>query len=830
MTQPARIAVILVALAAHAISLGAGQGVVIRIVALDSTVKLPPGWKLIEDAGPRGCAFETPEGVRVDVVVWTPDPPAQGSWDERHAAWEHGILLKRSCDFTSRRERQVPGPLAGRGLLVSGRARAGEQEWAGAYLAFKLDARRACVIGSFAAATAGDEVPVSAIFEFVKALRAAHQQTAPVLVAGPEAPSSGETAATTLGPDVGAGEQTQPTSPTIAGPQGEAERPASVPGGTHSLAPRTAEDATSSSPSGLQPRGTPAPVLSPGEGLRLGAVSRGELLTDLPTRPARVQLSQSPPSVPTAASWQAEDIQMTPPGLGAARAGLPERASTTTRGGAAAADRPFAFADRRPLVAALGNVSATPPGVREPVFGDFRPGIALPEGWYSGRPVLASALPAVAPRATGEPSSGLATAPPLSAPWLASQPAATGMAVVEESRPSPPMRLATASLGPGREDGSPAWSTGALSPVARGRAGRPAPPMMAATNPVVGPRAWAAPAVVARHPSELSQPLVVSTATSYTAILAAGEKPRAIARTTSATADIRPRRSEPFRVSAAPLQVARVAPGAAVPAPASARVQPGLVPAQSQQVGSTTKPLGQPLAATPDSSGPTAGWVTDETGLLRVRVPLGWKVSVKVTGGPGLPAVAVYGSHAQEPNLRFAWVQPSMPRYRDLSQLLVALGYREWERYRDTASGEQLVVAKRRGARRFLEDVVLPDSYGGLHTWQILDAQPSSTAAGMVGSGEGLVAHVMAAGDRGTVEGWYSVATGTPPGQSAQTWVGAWLVALGPPGDRRPLEALVQAVAGAEATGPQAGQEIRGMVLAAQAAIKDLTRSTHTGP
>lgn len=828
MRLAARIAVLSIALAAHAISFGAGQGGVIRIVALDSTVELPGGWKLVEDAGPRGCAFETPEGVRVDVVVWVPRPPAQGSWDERHAAWEHGILLKRSCDFISRRERQVPGPLGGRGLLVSGRARTGEHEWAGAYLAFRLDAQRACVIGAFAPTFLGDETPTSAIFQFVAALQAAHRETLPIVVP-PDEPSLGGSVAIGSRPgDMLAGEA-QATGPSIVAAQATGESPALV---AHPRPPAegTAKESTSSRRDGPRRRETSSAGSGFVPSAAPNALAPAALRTDLPARPARLELTDSPPAVPAIANRHAEDTQVTPAYLGAAVATLPERASIALRGSAAGVHEREALADTRPLLAALASTSVALPGLRELVLGNARPGSALPEGRYTARPWLASALPAVASRPADEPAAGAATAQPVSVLWLVSKPPAPAMAVVDASRLLPPVRMAMAWAGPNRKTAGAWWATSAQAAVVRERASRPAAPDVAATRPEVGPRAWALAARVERRFLNLPQPFVMSATASSVAVLAAGGRPTSDVRRVTAAADVRLHQPKALLVAAVPSQVGRVAPGAAVAAPSSTEPGPSLGPAQPKQVSSRTRPLDKPLGETPASSGPTAGWAADESGLLRVRVPLGWRVSVKVTDSSGVPAIAVYGSHAQEPNLRFAWLQPSMPRYRDLTQLLTAMGYREWEWYRDTASGEQLIVAKRRGARRFLEDVVLPDRYGGLHTWQILDAQPSATAAGLSGSGEGLVAHVMALGDRGAVEGWYSVATGTPSGQSAQTWVGAWLAALGPPGDRRPLEALVHTVAGAEATGSQAGQQLWSMVLAAQAAAKDLTRSAHPGP
>lgn len=823
MTTAARIAGICVAMATAGLGATAGQGETLHIVALGSSVKLPTGWKLIEDAGPRGCAFETPEGMRVEVVVWVPGPPAQGTLaDERHVAWEHGVLLRRSCNFTSQRERQVPAPFGGQGLLVTGWARTGGRDWAGAFLAFVLDSRRACVIGSFAPAAAGIEAATEAIFVLVEALRAAQQASSRMLVARPEErPSPGPVTAA-VSPGVAPVADTRPTHVAWVVPSVSGEMLTPVPA-SRSSRTKGAGEAASLSPSRPQVGEMLATGarLAPGQGEMTGRA--GPLLAEWPMRPARVELATSPPTVVALARTEAVGAQATRAASGAVVAALPGRTISAPRIGASEATQTAALAHSRPRLAALSSSAPAMLRPRQATFPPPVPGVALGRG-YLLRPLLAAVAVEVPARLSGKPAIRVALVP-IQVAGLISSPLLPRPVALAQGRPLVPGRVVAASAPLQRgTPGKPSLRL-AVSPVLRQAAWSPAGAATGKTSSPVAVKARLVAASVTRRLRAPSERTVASAVTLMAAVLAASDRSAATSpRRTSAAAAISRMPVTAFRLAAFSSPVARVSPAAAMAGASTARPKAEAAPVAAASSGGS-KPVGGPVVALPASSGPTVGWVSDDQGLLRVKVPVGWKVSVSVTTGPALPALCVHGVHSKDPSLRFAWVQPSLPRYRDLSQLLVAMGYREWQAYKDAASGEVLVVAKRRGARRLLEDVVLPGSDGGLHTWQILDAQPSAAAAGLAGGGDGVVAHVTGLSEHGAVEGWYSVATGTPAGQSAQTWVGAWLAAVGPKGERRALEALVQAVAGASVVHSQASDELRSLVAAAQAAVRDLSRS-----
>ncbi len=170
-----RIAAIVVAL--HV--LGSASAATVRVVALGATARLPQGWVLVEDAGPRGCAFEIPGGGRLEVVVWQLSSP---DGDARNAAWEHGVLLSRSCGFRGQRETEVALPWQGKAVRVLGRTTDGNGAWSGAFVAFVPFPGEACVIGCFMAGADRLDPAASAVERFISVLEMPGP-TAPVLVA-----------------------------------------------------------------------------------------------------------------------------------------------------------------------------------------------------------------------------------------------------------------------------------------------------------------------------------------------------------------------------------------------------------------------------------------------------------------------------------------------------------------------------------------------------------------------------------------------------------------------------------------------------------------------
>ena len=180
----------------------------IFVVALGKSVDLPEGWKVAEDAGERGMAFDAPTGERIEIAVWKPQLAAGEVLDAKRVAWEHLILLRRSCNFIPATEQKLASPLSPHAERVSGRADVDGKTWAGAFLACVLEGGRACVIGCFAPTDPGGTHSFALIDQLASAAAGVTAVPPSTLVTGRPGATQ-ESGGATLGtetPAVGGGE------------------------------------------------------------------------------------------------------------------------------------------------------------------------------------------------------------------------------------------------------------------------------------------------------------------------------------------------------------------------------------------------------------------------------------------------------------------------------------------------------------------------------------------------------------------------------------------------------------------------------------------------
>ncbi|MBC7287861.1 MAG: hypothetical protein H5T86_07425 [Armatimonadetes bacterium] len=255
-----------------------------------------------------------------------------------------------------------------------------------------------------------------------------------------------------------------------------------------------------------------------------------------------------------------------------------------------------------------------------------------------------------------------------------------------------------------------------------------------------------------------------------------------------------------------------VAPPAVIPGPAPAR-RPASV------------------ADVPPRTAPTAGVIHDaETGILTIRVPVGWVVTAHVWSLAGEVCVEVEGRHADDPLSRFWWVQPALPAYREYTNLMRALGYREWQTYTDASAGASFTVAGYRPPERYLQDVILPSPALELTGWELLDARPSDRVAALLVGAKGAVVHIVGYTAQSRRDGWFAVATGRVGSLPEYVWAGAWLGAVGRPGDTKALQALASVVQGcAVATHNAVASKLQDMLTAARSAVQDLHSGASAG-
>jgi hypothetical protein len=862
----------------------------VRIVALGATAHPPSEWVLQEDAGPRGCAFEVTNGGRLEVVVWELSVP---HGDARHAAWEHSILLQRSCGFRAQREEAISLPWGAQAVRVLGISRE-NGSWAGAFLAFVVSPGKACVIGCFMPGAEKIQAAADAVATFIAGLEMPGG-VSPVLAGSlPLVPSSFAVEVALGEPALSAHSRlSKPAAaPRMAllRPQVSEEFFTLAELGTVGREPemriaRIPDRATSAVPPTLGSptfsEATPSPINSekaqeaiaptPPVGV-FGDIFWGEAhLTHRLGKPARdvqgvpvvAELGEGAKSAARSSQMAVTDTshpEVKPALIGenvelgllhmrwqpsAQRGSLPGRAlllsATDTRpqagvaGATTASAQPstrgprlavpdavhFLVSGSRPVIPLTCATDAT--GQEAPLREHGKVAVgqrtSLPVLVRETSPFILEPLPQLAEAATA----GLTKAG-ASVVFRGSRPEGN-VVVAAGSRPYVEAELA----------GSVPAPVG-VAQVATARSGRGSRPIGVvelaeaprSLQPVASHSAVrGAVGTVARSEGEArsGQPAAKEASVGTAAAVSAGPGP-ALAEGPAPAAGASRERHERVTVGMSSR------PGAA-PLAAAVAARPAVVAASTSEpaVGIAVPggEAGRALTA-PSRSAPTAGWARDlETGCLEIPVPLGWMVAVSVKQGPAGPAITVEGVHSSDQASRFWWIQPALPMYRELSQLLMALGYREWQVFQDTGTGIALTVANRRPAKRYLEDVVLADSRRGLLGWQILDAQASDVTGSLLEQGEGVVAHVLGSSPGGSTEGWYAVATGNVPDLPHYVWAGAWLGAQSRPGKREVLKALAQVVSGGKARGDNQA-EVQELLRRAQGALADLLRAAVPQP
>lgn len=711
----------------------------IHLAAIDADVMLPGEWSIAEDAGPRGCAFQRPDGTRVEVVAWQLSSPSR---DPARVAWEHVVLLRRACQFQPLGQRHVMLPWGGKGVQVKGRTGGQAAGWTGAFVAFLLPDGRGCVIGSFVPVEGGLREAVAVLEAFLRGIQVRWPGVRALVATRPRPP--GGMLGTSIVPVYTASAASRVSSPGL-------------PVRLAAILPA------------VEARAAMLAMAIPARAAQTGlAQARPEMSIVLrPARPISVSSGVGIAGEPTLPRVASQPVGVTGAGPGAGELRVPTRLAYRAGKPPVRAVRPAAAVGRAGVEEAGTKEEALPSGPSLPrVAARARPGTELPrvEGTLRAREAGRSALPS-----------------PVAGVVRPAHPAtAGGRPQVGESLPA---------VGAAKVERA---AVGGHKAPRQGR-GRTARPSRAAVQ-VASARTRATVAVRA-----------VS--------VAAGPAPdmRRVARR---FAQGRWLAGRPGAVG--PMESARVPvamePGRPTPTPAVISVP--------------ARPALTATATLPPRSAPTAGWASDpESQHLHVPIPLGWNVDVHTVAEPWGEGVYVVGQHSQRATARFSWAQPAAPLYRELSQLLRTMGYREWQTCTDPRSGLKLTVANRRSPKRYLEDLVLSGPHQGLLSWQMLAAQTSDTAGALVDRGEGVLAHVVGATEYGPVEGWYAVATGEVVGMPHFVWAGAWLAAQSKPGSREALEALAYVVRGARAD----TKALRARLSAAVAAVNALARSAAGG-
>lgn len=147
-----------------------------------------------------------------------------------------------------------------------------------------------------------------------------------------------------------------------------------------------------------------------------------------------------------------------------------------------------------------------------------------------------------------------------------------------------------------------------------------------------------------------------------------------------------------------------------------------------------------PLWTAPESARTAGEWV-DREGALKALVDHDWVVVGGVRLYNDMLAIDIEGRHPRS-GARFSWRQPELPCYKDLSQELVAAGWREGSEFPPDRGIEPLALARRPNALAACRQRILA---GG--RLSIRSSGPAPRVSGLLPGGEGAFAHALGAAE-----------------------------------------------------------------------------------
>ncbi len=201
---------------------------------------------------------------------------------------------------------------------------------------------------------------------------------------------------------------------------------------------------------------------------------------------------------------------------------------------------------------------------------------------------------------------------------------------------------------------------------------------------------------------------------------------------------------------------------------------------------------------------------------LKLQVPAGWQVIGRVDASGAMPVISIYASRD---GLAAWWRQPLVPVYRQLTETLRAMGYREGQSA-GPLRGLPAKVMHFMPAGEFLRQVVAAEQEAAVE--QVAASKEVGLLAGPQGTG--VIARLSRMERGQPREQWRAVATAAAGAIAPGAWVAAEMGAEDEPGSLRALLALVQLVAGA-AVAPDAPPALAQMVANARRCAEALARA-----
>jgi hypothetical protein len=236
----------------------------------------------------------------------------------------------------------------------------------------------------------------------------------------------------------------------------------------------------------------------------------------------------------------------------------------------------------------------------------------------------------------------------------------------------------------------------------------------------------------------------------------------------------------------------------------------------------------QPLVfARPNPKKQHHWWTPSALTELSVPIPYGWKARGQVERTADRWNISIEASDVGPKRLHVAWKQPMMPLFRELSDLLISMGYKASDRYTPEAGeAHYTLLARPQSPEQLVEKYCNGQSTLRLTDTRIVASNSLPELSGLLANGETEAAYVVVEGNSplGPRRNHYIIAIAPATDAGPYIWQAAVLEAAAPAEDYQPaLHALKSMIEDARFDeGYAADPALRKMLGAASRAVSAL--------
>ncbi|MFP3903100.1 MAG: hypothetical protein ACLFWB_02540 [Armatimonadota bacterium] len=211
----------------------------------------------------------------------------------------------------------------------------------------------------------------------------------------------------------------------------------------------------------------------------------------------------------------------------------------------------------------------------------------------------------------------------------------------------------------------------------------------------------------------------------------------------------------------------------------------------------------------------TYEWALPGVPEVTFHVPEGWKIRGSLDTGGGINSISVEAVSSGSPRSYVTCMQPVLPLFKGLSQLLIGLGHREGDRYQ-SAGGRTYTLLSPLEPQQFITHYWNTKSRISLRAPEVVEAHDSSLGRGLITSPDAEGVEMILRGDSsmGPRRHHYIAATGTVRTDDTMTWQAAVIEAAGPSGnDAEALAAARTIIGSAEIETTGTSEQIAARIL-----------------